>query len=177
MKQQKSWGERLFCCFNYIFMTLFGLIMLVPLLTVTSTSLSSPHAVSTGKVFLFPVDFTLASWKYILGLDKIWRSILLTAAVTVIGTALSGNLKCETGEEQPVPYIFLTTYNLASDKYTDHGIIQLEDGRYPTLTQSIAVHPNGMIYTCPWIPRTRDSVYDEHKQQCDLISFRNPLRK
>lgn len=89
MKQQKSWGERLFCCFNYIFMTLFGFIMLVPLLTVTSTSLSSPHAVSTGKVFLFPVDFTLASWKYILGLDKIWRSFLLTAAVTVIGTALS----------------------------------------------------------------------------------------
>ena len=78
--------------------------------------------------------------------------------------------------KESMPYLSLTTYNLASQKYTDHGIIQLEDGRYPTLTQSIAVHPNGRIYTCPWIPRTQNSAYDEHKQQCDLISFRNPLK-
>jgi len=77
---------------------------------------------------------------------------------------------------ESMPYLLLTTYNLASQKYTDHGIIQLEDGRYPTLTQSILVHPNGRIYTCPWIPRTQNSAYDEYKQQCDLISFRNPLK-
>jgi len=88
-RQRKPWGECLFCYSNYIFMVLFGFIMLVPLLAVVSTSLSSPHAVSTGKVFLFPVDFTLASWKYILGLDKMWRSFLLTVAVTATGTVLS----------------------------------------------------------------------------------------
>jgi hypothetical protein len=83
--------------------------------------------------------------------------------------AKEGNLTSEVGG-----CISLVTYHLPSGKYTDHGIIMLEDGRYPTLTQSIAVHPNGRIYTCPWILDPEKRPDGKTKHFCDLISFKNP---
>jgi hypothetical protein len=71
-------------------------------------------------------------------------------------------------------YLSLTTYDLSSGKLTDHGVIKLSDGRYPTNTQTIAVHLNGYIYTCPWIPASKEDGY-EKDYQCDLIGFRNPI--
>jgi len=65
---------------------------------------------------------------------------------------------------------------LSEGKLTDHGVIRLEDGRYPSLTQSIGVHSNGCIYTCPWIPSFDETNYHVHRQQCDLISLENPLK-
>lgn len=86
---RQSRGESIFYIFNYIFMTIFGFVMLLPLLTVAATSLSSPYAVSTGRVFIFPVDFTTEAWKYVLNLKKVWDSFFLTALITAIGTVLS----------------------------------------------------------------------------------------
>jgi hypothetical protein len=63
------------------------------------------------------------------------------------------------------------TYHLPTGKYEDHGIIRLEDGRYPAITQSIAVHPEGRIYTVPMFEKKGD---DGVKQQCDLVSFEYP---
>jgi hypothetical protein len=48
--------------------------------------------------------------------------------------------------------IHLVTYNLETGRYADHGVLQLEDGRYPRMSQCHAVHPNGRGYTCPWMP-------------------------
>lgn len=84
-----SIGEIIFQYINYILLTVFGFVMLAPLLSVLATSLSNPHAVSIGKVSLLPVNFTIASWEYILGLWRLWSSLLITAIVTVTGTALS----------------------------------------------------------------------------------------
>ena len=74
-------------------------------------------------------------------------------------------------------YISLTTYHIPTGKYEDHGVIQLEDGRYPALTQTIAIHSNGRIYTCPWIPDAVGEDDERVSQHCDLISFENPLKK
>lgn len=71
-------------------------------------------------------------------------------------------------------YLALTTYDLSKGKLTDHGVIRLEDGRYPYMTQTIGVHPEGRIYTCAWIPALVDDGY-EKGIQCDLISFKNPV--
>ena len=87
--QKKTLGEKLFHYFIYILMAVFGFIMMLPLLTVASVSLSSPLAADTGKVFIFPVDFTFASWGYIFSLIRIWKSLLLTTFTTLSGTALS----------------------------------------------------------------------------------------
>lgn len=72
--------------------------------------------------------------------------------------------------------LHLVTYSLDTKKYIDHGVLRLEDGRYPTMTQSLAVHPNGRIYTVPWIEKLSKSPNDKVEQQVDLISFENPLK-
>ncbi len=81
-------AERVFAGLNYGWLSLFGFLMLLPLLSVLATSLSSPIAVDTGKVFLLPVGITPASWGYIFTFGALWRSLALTAGVTVVGTAL-----------------------------------------------------------------------------------------
>ncbi len=79
----------MFAWLNYAGLSLFGFLMLMPLLSVVSTSLSSPFAVDTGRVFLTPVGITPASWGYIFSFKPLWRSLGLTGGVTVAGTGLS----------------------------------------------------------------------------------------
>lgn len=72
---------------NAIVLGLLGATMLVPLFKVASTSLSSGIAVDGGRVFLWPVEFTLASWERIVVRADLWQSFFLTLGVTVVGTA------------------------------------------------------------------------------------------
>jgi len=73
--------------------------------------------------------------------------------------------------------LHLITYSLRTSQYADHGVLRLEDGRYPTMTHSLAVHPDGRIYTVPWIEKLEKdpSSEDRVRPQVDLISFENPL--
>jgi putative aldouronate transport system permease protein len=83
---RRSAGEAVFTYVNHVVMVVFGFLMLLPLLSVLA---GSSLAVNTGRVFILPVDFTFASWGYIFTLKRIWKSLFLTASVTVAGTALS----------------------------------------------------------------------------------------
>jgi len=87
IKGQK--GSRLFQFFNYLLLTVFGFLMVVPFFSVLAASLSSRYAVDTKRVFIFPVEFTFASWEYIFSFNTLWRSLGLTALVTLIGTFLA----------------------------------------------------------------------------------------
>jgi hypothetical protein len=71
--------------------------------------------------------------------------------------------------------LHLITYSLRTGQYLDHGVLRLEDGRYPTMTQSLAVHPEGRLYTAPWIENPQVNSEERVKQQVDLISFADPL--
>ena len=88
-RPRRTMGEALFYYLNYIVLAVLGFVMLLPLLSVLSVSLSSSLAVNTGKVFLVPVDFTFASWGYIFTLKRIWKALFLTASATLAGTSLS----------------------------------------------------------------------------------------
>lgn len=89
MVVNESYGEKIFKYFNIMFLGILGLIMLLPIITVTATSFSSALAVDAGKVSLWPVDFTLASWKEILAKSEMWRAFFLNIFVTVVGTFLA----------------------------------------------------------------------------------------
>ena len=71
----------------------------------------------------------------------------------------------------------LVTYNLRTGQYADHGALQITDGRYPRMSQSHAVHPNGTCYACPWIEIPGQSSGKRPRWSCDLISFQDPLAK
>ncbi len=91
---------------------------------------------------------------------------------------LTGTYGLETEDGRKVnEALHLTTYSLRTDRYTDHGVLRLEDGRYPNMTQTLVVHPNGRIYSVPWIEKLEKdrSADDKVGQQVDLISFDNPL--
>ena len=63
-----------------------GIIAIIPLISVLAMSFSSKAAADMNIVNLWPVGFTLDSWKYILKDLELWRSFLITLAATVIGT-------------------------------------------------------------------------------------------
>ena len=87
--RRETMGDFLFRYTNAIVLGLISILMLVPFIKVLSTSLSGPHAVGAGQVYLWPVQFTWDSWKYILGLEPLWSSFFITVFATLVGTFLS----------------------------------------------------------------------------------------
>ena len=83
-----SKGEKVLYGINMLLLIMFALIAIVPFMTVIATSLSSKIAVDQNKVTLYPINFTLDTWKYILRRSDLWKSFFLTLATTAIGTAL-----------------------------------------------------------------------------------------
>ena len=74
---------------NYLILSVLGIIMLFPLLHVLANSLSSEYAIVSGKVTVFPVEFNLDSYRYILTDKSLWRSFFVTIYITVVGTFLA----------------------------------------------------------------------------------------
>jgi len=88
-KKKINKGNLLFDIFNFCIMLLVIGVTLFPILHVLAASLSSPTAVSEGKVSLWPVDLTLYSYKTVFSMDNIWTSYGNTVFYSFVGTALS----------------------------------------------------------------------------------------
>jgi hypothetical protein len=69
----------------------------------------------------------------------------------------------------------LVTYNLRTGQHIDHGVLRLEDGRYPWMSQTLVAHPNGRLYACPWIEKPDRRPDDPVQYQVDLVSIEDPL--
>ena len=82
-------GEKIFQFFNYSLLILLSFTMIAPLLQLLAVSFSSPIAADAKKVFMIPVDFTLATWEHILQNEVLWRAFWVTIFITVVGTFLS----------------------------------------------------------------------------------------
>lgn len=72
-----------------IFMSLWALLTLVPMLSVLAISFSSKGAVETNQVMLLPVDFAMDSWKKLFQDKTLWIAVRNTAVATAVGTVLS----------------------------------------------------------------------------------------
>jgi putative aldouronate transport system permease protein len=83
-----SSGERIFYGINYLILSLIGLGCLYPFIYIIATSFSSSRAVSSGEVFLWPVEFNLEAYKQLLLDGQIFNSMKNTVLLTVVGTAL-----------------------------------------------------------------------------------------
>lgn len=73
----------------YLLMFLLILIILYPLIYVVSSSFSSGEAVSTGKVLLWPVEFSLQGYKAVFAYQQVWVGYRNTIFYTVAGTLLN----------------------------------------------------------------------------------------
>lgn len=86
---RESKGDRLFVVFVYLFLTLILVIVAVPLIYILSSSVSSPQAVTSGKVWLFPVDFTLDGYKAVFRNPQIGVGYMNSLFYTVVGTVVN----------------------------------------------------------------------------------------
>jgi putative aldouronate transport system permease protein len=82
-------GDRFFAIVNTTFLVLLTLSVLYPLLFVVSASFSSADAVMAGKVFIFPVDFTLEGYKAVFNYPRIWVGFTNSLFYAVVGTTVN----------------------------------------------------------------------------------------
>lgn len=73
----------------YTLMFALILIILYPLIYVVSSSFSSGEAVTSGKVLLWPVDFSLQGYKAVFAYKQIWVGYANTLFYTVVGTLVN----------------------------------------------------------------------------------------
>ena len=83
-----SLSDAAFDVVNKIFVALIVLIVLYPLSFVISASISDPSAVSTGKMWLWPVDITFEGFKMVFKNDAIWVGYRNTIFYTLLGTLI-----------------------------------------------------------------------------------------
>lgn len=84
-----SKGDRIFTILNYTFLGLLVLTVLYPLIFIVSASFSSPEAVSSGRVWLWPVDFSLAGYEAVFENNMIWKGYANSLFYMVVGTIIN----------------------------------------------------------------------------------------
>lgn len=89
-------GEKVFNIINLIVLLILGALMLFPFLNTIAKSFSSNNAITTGRVFLIPVDFHLGTYKYVTRESQFWDSLKISLLITVMGTFGSMILSCLT---------------------------------------------------------------------------------
>ena len=82
-------SDRVFAAIVGVILVLLTMIVLYPLLYVLSASFSSANAVSTGKVVLWPVDFSLEGYQRVFDYSRVWIGYRNTLAYTLVGTAVN----------------------------------------------------------------------------------------
>lgn len=73
---KKSKGRIVFEVINVIVLSLLSFACLFPLLNILAMSFSSSTAVAAGKVSIFPVEFNLYAYDYVVGKADFWKSLL-----------------------------------------------------------------------------------------------------
>ena len=92
MIKEKSIANRFFDIANYLFLLLFGLVCLLPMVHIVAISLSRRAASMGGFVTLFPIGFTALNYKEILQAGPVYQAFLISVERTVLGTALNMGL-------------------------------------------------------------------------------------
>jgi putative aldouronate transport system permease protein len=87
--KNESLASRTFDVFNVIFLCVLSLTFLYPVFYVVSTSLSSPTAIITGRVYFYPVGLTTSAYKHIFRDSSVISSFVFTVQLTILGTVSS----------------------------------------------------------------------------------------
>lgn len=101
---KSSVSRKIFMVFNYLFLTLISLTCILPFINLLAVSFSSKTAVSTGQVSLWPVDFNVAAYEFILQSEAFVKALWVSIQRTVLGVALN------------IVLIVLTAYPLSKSK-------------------------------------------------------------
>jgi multiple sugar transport system permease protein/putative aldouronate transport system permease protein len=84
-----SASDRVFDIVNITLTSLFGILVLYPIVYVVSSSLSDPMMIVAGKVWLWPVGFTLDGYEATLSYPRVWIGFGNSIFYAVGGTAIN----------------------------------------------------------------------------------------
>lgn len=82
-------SDRIYNVFNNIFLGICLLLVLYPIIYVVSASFSSTNAIMTGRVWLWPVDFSLSGYKAVFEYEKVWVGYANSVIYAVVGTTVN----------------------------------------------------------------------------------------
>lgn len=86
---RESGTDLVFTIFNNTFLFLIFLAVLYPLIYVVSASFSDPVAVSSGQVWLWPVNFTTKAYVKIFEYSRIWTGYANSIFYATVGTIVN----------------------------------------------------------------------------------------
>lgn len=89
MVKYKTLENRIFDTVVIVLLVIFGLLTLMPLLHVVALSFSSKNAAVAGRVSFWPVEFTLASYEYLLQDTRFFTSFLVSVERVILGGGLN----------------------------------------------------------------------------------------
>jgi putative aldouronate transport system permease protein len=84
-----TWGEKVFYGFNYIVLAVVALSCLLPLIYLLSVSLSDSQAVASGSVTLFPIGWSIDSFRALFAGTNIKGAFQNSVVLTLVGVLLS----------------------------------------------------------------------------------------
>jgi len=82
-------GEKIFRILNYIFLTFLGALCLFPMINVLAVSFSSSGAAGAGLVKLWPVEFTLSSYRYVLTKREFITALTISIERLLLGVSVN----------------------------------------------------------------------------------------
>lgn len=85
MVYKESLSRKIFVVCNYIILTLIALLCIFPVLHILAVSLSSSSSVNAGLVNIWPKDFTLNTYRFVIGDAKFYTAFLISLERTVLG--------------------------------------------------------------------------------------------
>lgn len=91
MKKSKaiSWEDKVFYFLITTALTIFFIMVLYPCIFVLAASFSSGTAVEAGKVYLWPVDFSLEGYKTVFKTNEVYLGFRNSVFYTVVGTSIN----------------------------------------------------------------------------------------
>lgn len=88
-KIREPFGDRVLLVAIYVLLGALTLTVLYPLLYILSSSLSSPSAVVSGQVWLYPVEFSMKAYKSIFQSSQLMLGFYNSIVYTVVGTFIN----------------------------------------------------------------------------------------
>lgn len=74
-----------FATVNTLFLVFMALLCIIPLMHILAVSLSSSDAAATGKVVLWPKDFSLNSYSFVAKRPQFWRAMAISISRIALG--------------------------------------------------------------------------------------------
>lgn len=89
VKQNETIGSRIFDVCNYLFLTLYAIIAIIPFLYVIAGSFATEIEHARRAFFLIPKEVNFDAYRYIFSSNTLSRSFLVSVFITVVGTMIN----------------------------------------------------------------------------------------